>query len=206
MPTESNRQPRHSQRLIGNVLGENNSNNEYSSSSVAANADGSVLERLEYLQSLAAAGGAGAPASFHPVRGYHVTKNATIASAPDMLFDVTGKCEITLIVGEVTSVIATSTSMSLNTSTNDQVLAASTQITTDAAGTLYVVSGDIGLGFNAGATPGIDAAILDVGNHAAIIMNDDTIEMNVNSAGTGLVQWDLWYWPLEAGASVAAAA
>ena len=204
MPTESNRQPRHSQRLIGNILGENNANNEIVTSAVAANADGSMLERLEYIQNQG--DGAVAPATFHPIRGYHVTKNSTIASAPDMLFDITGKVEITLMVGEVTSVIATSTSMSLNTSTNDQVLAASTQITTDAAGTLYVVCGDIGLGFNAGATPGIDAAILDVGNHAAIIMNDDTIEMNVNSAGTGLVQWDLWYWPLESGASVAAAA
>lgn len=138
--------------------------------------------------------------------GRRVTKTGTIASAPDMLFDVSGKCLITLLTGEVTSVIATSTSMSLNTSTSDAVIAASTQITTDAAGTLYIVSGDLGLGFNAGGTPNVDAAVLDVGTHAPFLVNDDTIEMNVNSAGTGLVEWILYYWPLEDGATVSAAA
>lgn len=144
--------------------------------------------------------------SYLATHGYRVTKSATIASAPDALFDVTGKCLITLMVGEVTSVIATSTSMSINTSTNDQVISASTQITTDAVGTLYVVCGDVGLGFNAGATPGVDAAILDVGTIAPFIVNDDQIEMNVNAAGTGLVEWTLYFQPLESGAIVEAAA
>lgn len=208
MPTASNRPVRHSGRIIGDRIGENNANNEYDSSAVVANADGSLLERVEDIKDRLAGTTVptGLPASFHPQRGYHVTKSGTIASAPDMLFDVTGKCEITLMIGEVTSIIATSTSMSINTSTSDLVMAASTQITTDAVGTLYGVCGDIGLGFNAGATPNVDGIVLDVGTFAPIIINDDTIEMNVNSAGTGLVQWDLWYWPLEAGASVAAAA
>jgi hypothetical protein len=143
---------------------------------------------------------------FIPTFGRRVTKASTIASAPDALFDVTGMCMITLMVGEVTSAIATSTSMSINTSTNDQVMSASTQVTTDAIGTLYVVTGDVGLGFNANGVPGIDAAILDVGTIAPIIMNDDQIEMNVNTAGTGLVNWTLYYWPMEDGATVAAAA
>ena len=142
----------------------------------------------------------------NPRFGYHVTKVGDISAAPDMLFDVTGKCLITLMVGEVTSVIATSTSLSINTSTNDAVISASTQITTDAAGTLYLVSGDLGLGANAGGTPNVDAAVLDVGDIAPFVVNDDAIEQNVNGAGTGLIQWDLWYFPLEAGASVVAAA
>lgn len=142
----------------------------------------------------------------NPFYGYHVTKVGDISAAPDALFDVTGKCLITLMVGEVTSVVATSTSMSVNTSTSDAVISASTQITTDAAGTLYVVCGDLGLGFNAGGTPNVDAAVLDVGTIAPFVMNDDQIEQNVNSAGTGLVQWDIFYWPLEAGAGIVAAA
>jgi hypothetical protein len=143
---------------------------------------------------------------FLPNYGRRVVKSATIASAPDALFDVTGKCLITLMFGEVTSVIATSTSMSLNTSTSDAVISASTQITTDAAGTLYMVCGDLGLGFNAGGTPNVDAAVLDVGSQAPFLVNDDQIEMNVNSAGTGLVEWILYYFPLEDGATIAAAA
>lgn len=144
--------------------------------------------------------------AYLPNYGWRVTKSSTIASAPDALFDVTGKCLVTLMVGEVTSVIATSTSMSINTSTSDVVIAASTQITTDAVGTLYAVCGDIGLGFNAGATPNVDAVVLDVGTFAPFIVNDDQIEMNVNSAGTGLIEWTLYYQPLESGAVVAAAA
>jgi len=143
---------------------------------------------------------------FLPNYGRRVTKSATIASAPDALFDVTGKCLITLMVGEVTSVIATSTSLSLNTSTNDQVIAASTQITTDAAGTLYWVSGDPDLALNGADTPGVDAAFMKVGTHAPFVVNDDQIEQNVNSAGTGLIEWTLYYLPLEDSATVAAAA
>lgn len=141
-----------------------------------------------------------------PVFGNYVSKAATIASAPDALFDITGIAEITRMIGIVTSVIATSTSMSINTSTSDMVISASTQITTDAVGTVYVVSGDIGLGFNAGATPTVDGAVLDVGTVAPFYMSDDQIEQNVNSAGTGLITWHLWWKPISAGATVAAAA
>lgn len=193
---------RESQRLAGNagidMLGSNDSDNFSDTTNVAGNLDGSLVERMEAMQG-------GLPASYNPMLGYKVSKSSTIASAPDALFDVTGKCMITLMVGEVTSAIATSTSMSINTSTTDIVLSASTQVTTDAIGTLYAVCGDIGLGFNAGATPNVDAVVLDVGTYAPIIVNDDQIEMNVNSAGTGLITWELWYWPLEASASVAAA-
>jgi hypothetical protein len=54
MPTEANRPPRHDMRVIGNRIGENNADNEISTSAVTANADGSILERLEYLQSVQA--------------------------------------------------------------------------------------------------------------------------------------------------------
>lgn len=144
--------------------------------------------------------------SFDSVKGRLVTKDSTIASAPDALFDVSGLCEITLMIGEVTSVIATSTSMSLNSSTNDDVIVASTQITTDAAGTIYLVTGDPDLGFNGGTAPLIDGAYPKVGTMCSFYMNDDQIEMNVNSAGTGLVRWSLYYKPLEAGAQITAAA
>jgi hypothetical protein len=144
--------------------------------------------------------------NYNPQFGYRVTKSATIASAPDALFDVTNKCLITLMVGEITSVFATSTSMSINTSTNDTVISASTQVTTAAAGTLYLVCGDLGLGFNAGGAKSVDAAVLDVGSITPFLMNDDQIEMNVNSAGTGLIDWTLFYWPIDDNAVIAAAA
>ena len=144
--------------------------------------------------------------AFNPQYGYKVTKVGAIASAPDMLFDVTGLCEITRMVGKVSVVVGTSTSMSINSSTNDMVISASTQITTAAVDTVYIVSGDLGLGFNAGGAKSVDGAVLDVGTVAPFYMINDAIEQNVNTAGTGTIDWVLYYWPLEKNAVVTAAA
>ncbi len=207
MPTILSRPPRHDMRRIGDRIGDNTADNIYVSDAVVANADGSLLERVEYVQGKVdgTAVPTGLPASFNPKLGYKVTKSATIANTPDAIFDVTGLVEVTRLVGIVTSAIATATSMSINTSTNDQVISASTQITTNAIGSIYWVSGDVDLGFGGGIAPGVDAAIMKVGTEVGFLMNDDQIEHNTNATGTGLITWHLWYWPLAAGASVAAA-
>lgn len=55
MPTADAQRPaRHSERILQNLIGTNDTDNEISSSAVVANADGSVLERLEYVQTQAA--------------------------------------------------------------------------------------------------------------------------------------------------------
>lgn len=54
MPTEANRPPRHDLRRLADRIGENNADNEYVSTAVVANADGSAFERLEYIQTQAA--------------------------------------------------------------------------------------------------------------------------------------------------------
>lgn len=56
MPTATNRPPRHDMRLIANFIGENNADNEISTTAIVANADGSLLERVEYIQTIAASG------------------------------------------------------------------------------------------------------------------------------------------------------
>ncbi len=58
MPTIANRPPRHDLRVIGDRIGENNADNEFVSTAVVANADGSLLERVEYVQGLTAGVGA----------------------------------------------------------------------------------------------------------------------------------------------------
>ena len=192
-----------------NFVGVDDANNDAATTNVVANADGSLLERLEYIQSITASVAtnlAATSGTYMPGYGYFVTKVGDIASDPDDLFTVTGKVLITLMVGEVTSVIATSTSIQLQTSTNAQIIAASTQITTDAAGTLYIVAGDTDLGLNGGGTPGLDMAGLATGILGPFMVNDDRIYQDVNSAGTGTIQWDLWYLPLEASATVASSA
>lgn len=143
--------------------------------------------------------------SFNNQYGRQVTKTGDIASAPDMLFDVTGKCLITLLTGEITSVFATTTSLNLKTSTGSVLITTSTQVTTAAAGTLYFVTGDPDDALNGGSTPNADIAFLKTGTIAPFVMNDDTIQQVVNGAGTGTVLWTLYYFPLEDGAEVNAA-
>lgn len=198
------RYSRHSLREIANRLGLDTDAPADDTSAASANADGDIIQRLEYIQGIIPY--IGTPGSFNPILGYKVTKTGDIAATTDPLFDVTGKCLIRLFIGEVSSVLATSSSLSLNTSTNGEVIAASTQITTDALGTLYSVAGDIDLGLNGGGTPAIDSIISKSGTYADMIVNDDQIRMNLNAAGTGKIDWELWYFPLEASASVVAAA
>lgn len=144
--------------------------------------------------------------NFNNSFGRRVTKTGDISSAPDALFTVTGKNLITMIVGEVTSVFATTTSMHLKTSTGAIALCTSTQVTTAAAGTLYMVTGDPDDALNGGATPNADAAFSKTGFFPPILVNDDRIDMIVNGAGTGTVEWTLYYFPLEDSATIEAAA
>ena len=138
--------------------------------------------------------------------GVRVTKVGDVASAPDDLFTVTGKCLITLMVGEVTSVIATTQSVVILTSTQGSTIAAVTGIASDAAGTIYIVTGDPDDALNGGTAPGLDVANIGTGHQVPFMMNDDRIYQSVNGAGTGTIQWDLYYIPLEASASVASSA
>lgn len=141
-----------------------------------------------------------------PGFGRRVTKVGDVSTSTDALFNVTGKCLITLMVGEVTSVIATTTSLQLVTSTNSIILCASTDIVTDVAGTLYMVTGDYDDVLNGAQVPNADIAMTKTGTTAPFMINDDAIWQSVNGAGTGTIQWDLYYVPLEASASIASAA
>lgn len=235
-------------------LGEDSSNNIAATSNVAANEDGSVLERLEQIQEavntgtgtslsantsladiLYAANGistfpaAAAPAdavsiaevlrsiynrisydsaasvvTTNPRLGTRVSKTGDSgANTREDLFTVTGKVLITLLTGEVSEVIETTTSLSLNSSTNDLVVGASTTITADAVGTMYVAEFD-GTALLGGVTANIDG-VLATAAMGPFIMNDDRIEYNVDASGaTGQILWELWYVPLEASATVAA--
>ncbi|MCR4281848.1 MAG: hypothetical protein NUV72_02300, partial [Bauldia sp.] len=139
--------------------------------------------------------------------GRRVTKvNASVATSTDALFVVTGKCLITLIVGEVTSVFATTTSMQLTTSTGTVALCAATDVVTEINGTLYILSGDPDDALNGGQAENPNLGALKTGTISPFLMNDNGINQTITSEGTGLVQWDLWYIPLEASASIASAA
>ncbi len=167
----------------------------------------SLAEVIRYIQeNLLSTTGA-----FIPGLGFRVTKSHNLTGDNTDLFTVTGANRVSLMFGEVTTVVATTTTYLLRIKTDNVNLCAATTITTDADGTMYLVTGDpavilngtgpipvIRLAFSAGAFPHADFVI---GNAAGSCI----IESDTSGAGTGVILWTLWYQPLELGASIVAA-
>ena len=150
------------------------------------------------------------PAFFVPGLGYRVSKACDLSGANDDLFTVTGKVLITLVVGEVTTVLSGAEAFQLRIKTDNVALCAATTIDTDADGTHYMLSGDFGDAMNGGSTPGLRAAdVNSVGSRGSFVVGDAggsaTIESNTTGNG-GTITFTLFYLPLEASASVVAAA
>ena len=145
--------------------------------------------------------------------GLKVTK-AGILSADDDLFTVVGQVLITLIYGQVTTVMdGGASTVKLNEKASSIDLCAATTITSDAAGEIYMLSGDAGAVVN-----GADAPTLKVGQLAGTplapivfglgngALGSLTIESTETGDDTGEILWTLFYIPLEEGAYVEAAA
>jgi hypothetical protein len=122
------------------------------------------------------------------------------------LFTVTGKVLVTALWGEVTTVIQTQAdNTKLQFDPTDagatQDLCAVLDITADAVGTMYSITG----------TPA--TAMQDALNFVSpdkmlarpLLLKPGAILLNCAASNTGSVKWDLVYVPLENGAAVAAA-
>lgn len=126
------------------------------------------------------------------------------ATTQSALFTVSGgRVLVTGIVGQVGTAIqnqACNTKLVANPTTGTDVdICAVLNIANDEAGTLYGITGtfsDALVGANAGATvfPG-----------RAVVVAAGTIDLSTSATNTGTVAWDLWYIPLDIGATVAAA-
>lgn len=144
------------------------------------------------------------------ILGTKVTKAHNLATDNVDLFTVTGKVLITLLIGEVTTVVATTTTYAMRVKTSNEAIFAATTITTDADDTMYLFGGDPTVVLNNGGTPVTRVAFLDgAGPHSPIVVGlaggSCVIESDLDAAGTGVISWSLWYHPLEASASVVAA-
>lgn len=189
------------------AIGADNANNAFASTSVVANLDGSVLERLEALMD--PLGG------YDPMLGFRVTKTSNMAdgSGTDNLFTVTGRCLITHLSGEVTTQIGTTTTMKLSDVTNTVDLCAATTITSDIVGTMYALPGLSAQILNGtGGTPVVGSVPnMTIPSSGAMQIIGDvqaplTIAHVLDGAGTGAVAWVLYYKPLTAASSITAAA
>ena len=173
----------------------------------AAAANGvSVAEVVRYVQDTLL----GASGTYIPGFGFKVSKSHNLATDNVDLFTVTGKVLITLLTGEVTTVVATTTTYAMRIKTTTEALFAATTITTDAQGTMYLYGGDPTVVLNNVGTPVTRIGFLDgAGPHSPIVLGlasgSCVVESDLDAAGTGVIAWSLWYLPLEASATVVAA-
>ncbi len=143
--------------------------------------------------------------------GYKVTKSHNLTTDNADLFTVTGKVAIMLLTGEVTTIVATTTTYAMRVKTSNEAIFAATTITTDAAGTMYLFGGDPTVVLNNAGTPVTRVGFLDGAGPISPLVVGLTggsciIQSDLDGAGTGVIRWDLWYLPLESGASIVAAA
>lgn len=135
-------------------------------------------------------------------------------STSEILFKVTGgRIRVHLLLGEVTTIMpATDAQMSIlskklnpamDTAVGTALTIASTVTTANAeVGRLYVIEGD-GTAIVASAAGG---AFLGASGEVGpwIAPNGEIYITTAASSVTGAIQWDIWYQPLDEGASVVA--
>lgn len=125
------------------------------------------------------------------------------------LFQVRGgRVLVRLLLGEVTTIIQNSdpvikiSSKKLNAAMDTAVgtavdVASTVAITSDEVGTLYVVEGD-----GTAIIPS-DAGAAFIGSQGGSwIAPNGEIYLTTGASKTGAIKWDLWYEPLDAGATV----
>lgn len=168
-------------------------------------ANSSLVARLNLLQ-------AQTPATYVPGLGFRVTKTENINTATGVdLFTVTGKVLIKLWTIEVTNAIgAGTTDYKLRIKTDNVDICAATDISSAAIGQLFSISGDA---TDTLETPGdgikhVDHSDSGMGNRIVGLAGGTCTLQSLRTAGDASdeVIHIMFYLPLEASASVAAAA
>lgn len=141
-----------------------------------------------------------------PGLGIRVSASSNMASTGGQtIFTTTGKVLVNLLIGEVTTSLSTSTSLQVWGSAAAKGITAATSLTAAgiAVGTMFKVTGDADDVLN-GSAGGFDIGT-NIGHtvHAPFVLNDEVVQASVATAGTGVILWELYYLPLESGATVA---
>lgn len=181
---------------IDNVLGSNSADNQFTSELVIANEDGSVLERLEYLQ----AGG----------KNNNLTKKVltTTANGDTTLFNYTGAVRIKAIFGVVTTVMQNKVQNIKLAITPDALVAydicANKDIDTFAVGSLISITGTAANAAIATTAVGT-LAPFQASDIIATCITSGIIKVVSGAANTGAITWYVQWEPLSAGATLTAA-
>jgi len=213
------------------ILGADNANNAFASTSVAANEDGSLIERLEQIQeavnigtgtSLAAnkslvdalgwngsAAVAGGALNYLP-RCVVKSDGAVLNGALDPLFTISGGPVYAKIFGLVTTVIGGAANMSLQLTTTTPAAtvdlnAAPVAIDNDAAGTIYRNVGATGV-FTPSTALGIVIEDPVTVESCWYVLAPGSLGALGSAAQTGVIAWYMYYVPISPSAVVVAAA
>lgn len=179
-------------------------------SAVAAGDGVSLAEVIRYIQE-----GLYGSANFNPRLGNRVTKveNVNTATGVD-LFTVTGKILLTAWIGEVTNALHTTvTDYKLRIKTDNVDLCAATDISSAAVGYMWSLSGDAGLTLLTGSSYAVSAVKtadnngIGMANRFVGLAGGSCVLQSLRTAGASgdSMTHSLWYFPLEASASVVAA-
>jgi len=128
------------------------------------------------------------------------------ATTTDEIFTVAGgRVAITMLIGEVTTVIQTQAcnlkvTLTPTTGTAGDV-ADNLNISADEVGTLYLVEGD-GTAL-VGVTAG--GSYFAAGTPVPIVMAAGTIDIETSATNTGSIKWSIFYVPIDEGAYIEAA-
>lgn len=192
-----------------NPLGVNTADNAFSSDAVVANADGSILERQEYVQVAVAALAADLDVSQAITERCIEKSDGAVLAGADPLFTVTGgPILVTKIVGIVTTAItgAANGTLQATTTTPSATVALSTTvaINDDAAGTSYRFVGATGV-----LTPVTDGAVIIDPVTVAdceFLVPIGNINFLGSAARDGVIKWYMTYKPLSPNSVVTVAA
>lgn len=174
-------------------IGEDNANNSYDSSNVVANKDGSVLERLEYIQQV----------------GKRLASKAltTIANGDATIFNFTGSIKINSIIGRVTTVCEAKQTNAKIAIVSDALtpvdICANVDLTAAAVGTLLSITGTAANAMVASAN-----GVIAPGQANPVVATCTTsgiIKIVAGAANTGAVTWMIDWEPLTEGATLTAA-
>lgn len=181
----------------GNILGANTANNQFTSSAVTANADGSFIERQEYVQGKVAT-----------VPTLVSKALATTATGATTIFTYTGCVKITAIFGVVTTIMENKAQTMKLSVTADALAAydicATKDMDTFAVGSLVSITGTAA---NAAVSTTAIGALGPFQASAVIAtcITSGIILVTAGAANTGAITWYCQYEPLSSGAAIAAA-
>ena len=152
--------------------------------------------------------------------GRHVVKSASVLTADDDLFTVYGLVCVNLMYGEAVAGPGDggASTIAINESADSIAIAAATTVTSDAVGTLYIVSGQGDALLNGGLAPTIKITALLATSGALwspalapMIWNGGSAGITIECTETGddadlQIDWHVWYTPLENDSYIDAAA